>query len=134
MRWAVSVAALLAFAIAAVAYGRSEGRHATGIQRAGLLEVRAAVGRRLSHPGQSVYDSEDGLQCLLYGTYGNPLENELCFDSTGGLVEAVDRNGPEQIWSVRWDRAQAPFSITPAKLEAAVQNVPEVNRQTGLLP
>jgi len=126
--------ALVAFVVAAVAYGRSEGERAVDVQQRGLLAVRAAVGARLVHPTQSVYDPGSGLQCLVYRVGRRPSALELCFDSAGGLIEAVDRRGKERISTVRWSRSDAPLHIPPSEVVQAVKNVIPADRLEGLLP
>jgi hypothetical protein len=133
-RWAGLGGAVALFIALAVPYGRSEGERAVDSQQRGLLATRAAVGGQLLRPTQSVYDPASGLQCLIYGAVGSPLGLELCFDSFGGLIESVNRRGPERISSLRWARGDAPFRISPTNVERAVRNVPPDERQTGLLP
>ena len=126
--------AVVAIAVAAVAFGRSEGRHAVQEQQRGLLAARAGVDSRLLQPTQSIYDPGAGLQCLIYGFVGNPLGLELCFDAQGRLVESVDRRGVEHVSTLRFERTAAPFRLPPAEVELAVSRVPVADRQTGLIP
>ena len=133
-RWVLLSVATFAVALAAVAYGRDEGKRAADVQRQGLLVTRAEVGGRLLHPTQAVYDSAGGLECLVYAFIGNSLGLELCFDSSGRLVESVDRRGRERIFSLRWSRADAPLSISPSNLTVAVTRLPAYARHVGVLP
>jgi hypothetical protein len=91
--WAIGLAALAALAIL-VAVGRWEERHAARKELAGMRTVLAAVG------GDPVSRSLSGYRfgspdCLAYSDRHIALALQLCFDSQGRLIEAVDRR-PDQ--------------------------------------
>jgi hypothetical protein len=133
-RLALVGACVALLAAAAGWYGTVEGAGAIDRQQQGLLAVRTAVGPRLLHPGQAVYDLGGRLQCLAYAVNSNVFALELCFDSQGRLIEAVDRRGVEHISTLRWRPSEAPLRLAPAEVERAVKNVPKENRLYGLVP
>ena len=131
---AVVVSLVAGLLVGAVAYGRAEGRHAVAAQQRGMLEVRAAVGQGILRPNQAIYDTGGLLDCLTYVRAGRAAALELCFDATGGLIEAVDRRHGETIWSLRWGRSHAPLRIAPRVLDKAVNRLIPDARLVGLLP
>lgn len=87
--WAIGLAALAALAIL-VAVGRWEERRAARNEIAGMQTVLAAVG------GDPLSRSLTGYRfgppdCLAYHDRVIALALQLCFDSEGRLIEAVDR-------------------------------------------
>jgi hypothetical protein len=131
---AVATAVVVSLILGAVAYGRAEGRHAVAAQQRGILGVRAAVGQRLLHPDQAIYDPGGQLECLTYQGDGRNAVLELCFDPAGRLLEAVDRRRAESIWSLRWDPAAAPLRLDPPTVETTVKRLSPDMRLVGLLP
>lgn len=127
------VVCLALLAAGAAWYGTVEGAGAIDRQQQGLLAVRTAVGARLLHPAQAFYDLGGRLQCLTYPAKGNLFALELCFDSSGHLIEAVDRRNAERISTLRWRPTEAPLRIAPAEVERALRNVPPKNRLYGLV-
>jgi hypothetical protein len=77
-----------------VAVGRWEQRHAARTEMAGMRSVLAAIG------GDPVSRSLSGYRfgapdCLAYHDRVTALALQLCFDSQGRLIQAVDRR-PDQ--------------------------------------
>jgi hypothetical protein len=62
----------------------------------GIAMIRALVGNRISHPDD--YRVPTGLSCLLYPDHGRVFALELCIDSNGRIVEAVDRRGSVSVF------------------------------------
>src|SRR5260221_3237811 len=117
-----------------IVLGRFEGRRAVATQQRGLLAVRAAVGDRLLHPQQAIYDAGGALECLTYPAAHNLFGLELCFDGSGRLVESVDRRNGEQISSFRWGPQHTPFTISLKDLRRAANSVEPGNQLDGLVP
>jgi hypothetical protein len=82
--------AVLIAAAALVIIGRWEQRRAARKELAGMQTVLAAIGNRIDSPTLSGfrYGPPD---CLAYHGAEMLLEYQLCFDTQGRLVEAVDR-------------------------------------------
>ncbi len=129
----LAIAAVVLAAVAIV-YGRAEGAGAVKTEQRALLAARAAVGDRLMHPDEAIYDPGGALECLTYPVNGNLFALELCFDAQGRLVEAVDRRSVERISSFRWGPQHAPFRISPQALDRAANSVPPGVRLEGLVP
>lgn len=111
----VLVAVAVVAVAAAVPVGRLEGARFDDAQNDGIARVRRAVGPleqpALSHyrvqiprelPESQIWFEMVELTCLIYRRGQNPLALELCFDSQGRLIEAVDRRGGRtRRWSLR---------------------------------
>jgi len=84
---AIAVLALL------VAVGRWEERRAARKEIAGMRTVLTAIGGNIVSPSLSGY--RYGPDCLAYHDRVMLLALQLCFDSEGRLIQAVDRR-PDQ--------------------------------------
>ena len=111
----------MAALVVAVPVGRWETSRAATTQRAGIERVRALVGDELfgaSLRGRAVIGA---LECLLYlsGDYEYALE--LCFDSSGRLVRAIDARGVGDpgLWDIASDPSRTPLQLTPAERHGA---------------
>jgi hypothetical protein len=97
------VAGAVAVAVLLVLVGRWERDRRAGEEIRGMESVLAAVGP-LDSPSLSAFRYLKNFQCLLYRRDGNRVALELCFDTEGRLVEAMDRRfGDPRIWSLRDD-------------------------------
>jgi hypothetical protein len=102
-RPAAIVAGAVAVAVLLVLVGRWERDRRAGEEIRGMESVLAAVGP-LDSPSLSAFRYLKNFQCLLYRRDGNRVALELCFDTEGRLVEAMDRRfGDPRIWSLRDD-------------------------------
>ena len=93
-RLAAGVVAALAVIALLVAVGRWEERRAADKERAGMETVLAAIGGNVVSPSLSGYRYGPP-DCLAYHDRVMLLALQLCFDSQGRLIEAVDRR-PDQ--------------------------------------
>jgi hypothetical protein len=118
---AAGVALVLAL-LALMPVARWERDEAAVDQNRGIASVRSMVGPTLGGSNLSGYRPIDDLSCLLYRRGRNPSAFELCFDSGGRLVEAVDRRGTDiVIWSLRHDRELARHGADPKRVQALVK-------------
>ena len=97
--------AAVAAAVAIVAWGRHERVHAIRVEQQRLLAVRDAVASGMSRPDMTLYNAPLEFTCAVYG------RDELCFDPTHRLVEAVASGS---VATVRWDRAASPWAMPAA--------------------
>jgi hypothetical protein len=117
---ALAVAALL------VAVGRWERGHRADEQVAGMRRVLEAVGP-LDSPTLKAFRYLTSFQCLLYERKGNPVALELCVDTEGRLVEAIDRrSGDPEISSLRDDPTRSTIRLDRAEVDRLLmlQGVP----------
>jgi hypothetical protein len=121
-------------AVAIVVGGRVERARAIHGQQDGILGVRQAIGGRVLHPLQAIYDPGRYIQCLTYPEARQLFGLELCFDGDGRAVEAVDRRHGEKIWSILWARSDAPLTVPTSQIDLAVSRVAPAVRLNGLLP
>jgi hypothetical protein len=87
--WAIGLAVLAAVAVL-IAVGRWEERRAARKELAGMRTVLAAIGGDIVSPSLSGYRFGPP-DCLAYHDRVTLLALQLCFDSQGRLIEAVDR-------------------------------------------
>ena len=108
------VAAILVVFVAAllVGIGRWERSSRADEENEGMRSVAAAVGS-LDNPSLSAFRYLEKFQCLLYERGGNPVALELCFDSSGRLIEAIDRrgDGDPKISSLRDDATRSTIRV-----------------------
>lgn len=115
-RWSLlAVSVAVAALVVAIPVGRWERSHAAVSQRAGIEGVRALAGDDLFGAllrGRAVVGK---LDCLLYRNGGYDYALELCFDSSGRLVRAVDARGAGApvLWDIVSAPARTPLQLTP---------------------
>jgi hypothetical protein len=102
-RLAALAFATLVLAVVLVAVARWErARHAREANE-GIQHVHETIGE-LDAPNLEGFRMLQEFQCLIYRAGGHPYGLELCVDSEGRVIEAIDRRGDAvRIWSVRED-------------------------------
>ena len=110
-RWALSAVCAAFVLVALVVIGRWERSERAEDQVRGMAKVRAAVGP-LDSDTLEGYRYLSGFQCLVYERGRNAFALELCVDSRGRLVEAIDRrSGEPRIWSLRDDPSRSTIRL-----------------------
>lgn len=118
--WAV---AAVAVAGVLVLIGRLEREHHADIQNARIAKVVAAVGA-LSSPTLDAYRMRNDFDCLIYKRGTNPYALEVCVDSRGRVLEAIDRrHGEPWIGSVREERSLATNHLSRAEVERLLKKM-----------
>ena len=108
-------ALLIVVAVAVVVVGRIESNRAVNAQLDGIARVRGAALATGKRP--DAYRLTPTLDCLLYGVGPNPYALELCYDHSGGLVEAIDRRRSTHVfWDIEYSPADARIAISPLRL------------------
>lgn len=108
---AVSALAVALLMLALIPVGRWERSERAEEQVRGMAQVRAAVGP-LGSDTLKGYRYLANFQCLVYERGENPFALELCVDSSGRLVEAIDRrSGDPEIWSLRDDPTRSTIRL-----------------------
>ena len=115
-RWTAAAAVVVA-AVALLLVGNWErSRHGDAEVR-GMERVLAVIGP-LDDPTLSRFRYLPQFQCLLYRRGGDPLALELCADSRGRVVEAIDRRRyPPKIWSLREDEGRSKVHVDRAEFD-----------------
>jgi hypothetical protein len=122
-RMRLAVFAVVA-AVAVTAAGLLGKHHEQNAMRRGIDEVRVAIGPSLTRPGPTDYLYSPGRTCLLYGAGGVAYALELCIDSQGRVVEAVDRRGSTpRFYSIVEEPGASPFRISPTLFASLVEKV-----------
>ena len=107
---AILLAALLVI-VGLVYVGSWERERHADEQARGMGMVLAAVGP-LDGQTLSAFRYLQNFQCLAYRRDRNPVALELCFDSEGRVVEALDRRSDEpKIWSLREDPTRSTLRV-----------------------
>jgi len=117
-RVAVAALALAVVLGGLVLLGRYEGRRHDRSELAGMRGVVALVGQ-LDNPSLDLYriNVDSRFDCLLYKRGANPAALELCFDSSGRVVEAIDRRGGKTTFSsLREDPAASTIRFPPTEI------------------
>ncbi len=117
---AIGVAALAALALL-VAVGRWEQRRAARKELAGMRTVVAAIGGKIVSPSLSGYRFGPP-DCLAYHDRVMLLALQLCFDSQGRLVQAVDRR-PDQprYYSLEYEPSLSTIRFSRTKIDKLLQ-------------
>jgi hypothetical protein len=115
-RWIAAGLVVVAILGGLAALGRWERGHNAARQNAGMRAVERLVGP-LDSPSLSGYRLMSGFDCLVYRRGRNAFALELCANSSGHLVEAIDRRRVERrIFSLRTDPSRASDRIDPVEL------------------
>jgi hypothetical protein len=115
-RAAALASAALAITLGIVLLGRWSADRGDDAQLAGIARILHAVGP-LDGRALDAYRVTPSFDCLLYGTGHKIGVRELCFDATGGLIEAIDRTRvTPRFWSVRYEPGLATIRVPPARL------------------
>lgn len=117
------LAALAVVALAvSVPVGRWQEHRANAAQARGVEAVLAATGDPIASPLRDAYRRTWTADCLLYRSGKDPFALELCFDSHGRLVDAIDRrSGSPKISSFRPQPTASSLRIDPRRLYAVLQ-------------
>jgi len=112
----LSVAALALLAVLVV-LGRWEGRRATREETAGMRTVLSAIGENIASTSLSGYRFGPP-DCLAYHDTQMLLALQLCFDSQGRVIEAVDRRPTEpRYYSLEYEPSLATIRFPRKKID-----------------
>lgn len=115
-RWTAAVA-VVAVAAALLLVGNWEQTHHANAEVRGMERVLGEIGP-LDGPSLSRFRYLPEFQCLLYRRNGDQLALELCADSDGRVVEAIDRRRyPPKIWSLREDEERSTVFVDRAQFD-----------------
>jgi hypothetical protein len=107
-----------------VAVGRRERSHWTAKENAGIAALRAAVGPNLDSSRLVGFRLSYTFDCLLYTDGKAVYGEELCFDPSGRIVEAIDRRTTTSIfWTLRMSPQSATVRERPALIDCILRSV-----------
>jgi hypothetical protein len=122
-RLGFAVVAALLVLLALVPIGRWERSQRAEEQVRGMSSVLTAVGP-LDSPSLKAFRYLQGFQCLVYRRSANDFALELCVDSRGRLVEAIDRrSGEPEIWSLRDDPTRSTIYLDRKEVDALLHKM-----------
>lgn len=129
-RWIVGGALVFVVLLALIPVGRWEAKRHARHELAGIRRVLAEIGP-LDQASLDAYrvGVGPGMDCLLYKRGSNPFALELCFDSEGRVIEAIDRRGSSpRISSIREDPSASTIRIDRAKALALIARMEQQAR------
>lgn len=116
-RSAVAVVAAVVLAAVLVVVGRHEGSSQATREMRGFHVVQRLIGP-LDSATLSGFRVQPGFDCLTYRRGSNPFALELCVDSQGRVVEAIDRRSvTRRIWSLRFDPSRSTDRVGRAEVD-----------------
>jgi hypothetical protein len=116
----IGAAVVVALALL-VAVGRWEEHHAARNEMTGLRSVLAAIGGDIDSPRLSGYRYGPP-DCLAYYEGKFALALQLCFDSDGRLVQAVDRRPSEpRYYSLEYEPSLSTIRFPRARIDRLLQ-------------
>lgn len=116
-RWLIGVALAIVVLGLLVPVGRWERARAAREETAGMRRTLALVGR-LDSRSLSGYRVLPGFDCLTYRRGTDPFALELCVDSSGRLVETIDRRtATRHVSSLRADPANSAIRVDRAEVD-----------------
>ena len=123
---ATALVAVVSIAVL-VPLARSEARRHAVSEMRGMRTVLRAIGR-LDSPTLAGYRILPQFDCLTYRRGREPFALEVCVDSAGRVVEAIDRRSKTpRVWSLR----EKPTAST---LQVGRGRVERILRRAGVLP
>ena len=106
-----------------VAVGNWERSSRAAEQSDGMRRVLGTVGE-LDAPDLSGFRILANFQCLAYERERNSVAYEVCVDSSGRVVEAIDRaDGTPQIWSLRDDPTRSDVTVDRALVDRLLRTM-----------
>ena len=100
--------AAVALVVALVVIGRWERSRQIHSQAAGMRTILRLIGP-LDNPTLAGFRVLPAFDCLTYERSGNGLALEICVDSAGRVVQAIDRRGLRQrLWTVQFEPSASP--------------------------
>jgi hypothetical protein len=122
-RVGLAVVAALLVLLALVPIGRWERSQRAEEQVRGMSSVLAAVGP-LDSSSLKAFRYLQGFQCLIYRRSAHDFALELCVDSRGRLVEAIDRrSGEPEIWSLRDDPTRSTIYLDRREVDTLLHRM-----------
>jgi len=126
MRRRRPLALVLAVVVAAaivVGVGRWQARRDTVSEQRGIERIWAVVSKHPALDGWRI-TSTLGFRCLSYRQGAYPFAYELCFDSAGRLVEALDRTGPSlAVSTVRSQPQDATIRVSSPAIDTVLRQM-----------
>jgi hypothetical protein len=107
-RVSVLVGATVVILAALVAVGWWERSRQIDDQAAGMRRIVGLIGP-LDNPTLAGFRTLPAFDCLTYRRDGNPLALEICVDSAGRVVQAIDRRTVHRrFWTLQFEPSASP--------------------------
>jgi hypothetical protein len=121
-RWlVVGAACVVLLAVLAVA-GRWERSRWASAQERGMERIRAAIGP-LDSSSLVGYRVLPAFDCLVYRRASNPYALELCVDSSGRVVQAIDRRRGNTYYTLQAEPAASTVRVDRRAVERLLQKM-----------
>lgn len=122
LRLLALAAVIVVAAIVCVGVGRWEKRRAVASEVAGFRTVLAAIGGRIDVTSLSGWRYGPP-NCLSYHDKVQLFAYQLCFDTQGRLIQAVDRRGAQPVYySLEYAPELSPLRFSPVLVEQLLRS------------
>lgn len=122
-RVVVTAACVVVILGALVAVGRWERSRQIDTQAGGMRHVLALIGP-LDNPTLAGFRALPAFDCLTYDRSGNGLALEICADSAGRVVQAIDRRtSHRRFWTLQFDPTASPVRVDAAEVHRLVRKM-----------
>jgi len=115
--------AAVALVVALVVIGRWERSRQIHSQAAGMRTILRLIGP-LDNPTLAGFRVLPAFDCLTYERSGNGLALEICVDSAGRVVQAIDRRGlRRRFWTLQFEPSASPVRVSRAEVVRLVRKM-----------
>ena len=122
-RASVLVGATIAILAALVVVGRWERSRQIDDQAAGMRRILGLIGP-LNNPTLAGFRTLPAFDCLTYKRGGNGLALEICVDSAGRVVQAIDRRTVDRrFWTLQFEPSLSPVRASWAEVVRLVHKM-----------
>jgi hypothetical protein len=122
-RVSVLVGATVVILAALVAVGWWERSRQIDDQAAGMRRIVGLIGP-LDNPTLAGFRTLPAFDCLTYRRDGNPLALEICVDSAGRVVQAIDRRTVHRrFWTLQFEPSASPVRASWREVRRLVTKI-----------
>jgi hypothetical protein len=115
--------AAVALVVALVVIGRWERSRQIHSQAAGMRTILRLIGP-LDNRTLAGFRVLPAFDCLTYERSGNGLALEICVDSAGRVVQAIDRRGlRRRFWTLQFEPSASPVRVSRAEVVRLVRKM-----------
>ena len=113
----------VALVVTLVVIGRWERSRQIHRQAAGMRTILRLIGP-LDNPTLSGFRVLPAFDCLTYERSGNGLALEICVDSAGRVVQAIDRSGVRRrFWTLQFEPSASPVHVSRIEVVRLVRKM-----------
>lgn len=119
----VLVGLMIVILAALVAVGRWERSRQIDDQADGMRRILGLIGP-LDNPTLAGFRTLPAFDCLTYKRGGNGLALEICVDSAGRVVQAIDRRTVQRrFWTLQFEPSASPVRVSWREVQRLVRKM-----------